>query len=318
MPHPSYNTDRLSPHPEKQRICPLRAVNDCHPMAQCHVMDALADLIGWFNTDRASVLVALLALAGVIYSARAASSARKQSKSAERQVRHAKEQVELGRQQIDLLLRQIKQAEAVAAATEQARRETLQPNVVVDIAPGVNDSSVFVLTITNMGTSIARNVRVRPLDPMVRSDGTKLHEMTVFTEPITMMPPGHTRQFFYDVSFNPFSGKSPLRCRFEVDCDGPFGAVETAHFDIDLTPYEGGWAGPTTLYTVVSQMKKIVSSLDNVSKAIDEQRGRLVTLEGRPLVDATQLDDRARRWKAAGAPQQQERADKGSDAEASE
>jgi hypothetical protein len=205
-------------------------------------MDAFASLLGWFNTDRTTLVVAVLALGGIVYAAQSASAARKQAKSAKDQAERAKEQVELGNQQVDLLMRQVRQAEAVEAATQQARRESLQPNVLVDIAPGVNDPGVFVLSISNIGASVARNVRVKALDEMTRSDGLKLHELTVFTEPISAMPPGQTRQFFYDVGFQPFKGNSPLRCRFKVDCDGPFGLVETASYDLDLTPYQGAWA----------------------------------------------------------------------------
>jgi len=133
-------------------------------------MDVFADLLGWFNTERATAVVAVLALAGVLYSAQSAAAANKQATSAKDQAERAKDQVELGKQQVELLLRQVKQAEAVEAATQQARRESLQPNVLVDIAPGVNDPGVFVLSISNIGASIARNVRVKALDEMVRSE----------------------------------------------------------------------------------------------------------------------------------------------------
>ncbi|GGN37586.1 hypothetical protein FHR83_006378 [Actinoplanes campanulatus] len=259
-------------------------------------MDALADLLGWFNTERTAVVIAMLALAGIAYSAQSASAAKKQAKSAKDQADRAKEQVELGKQQVDLMLRQVSQAEAVEAAAQQARRESLQPNVLVDIAPGINDPGVFVLSIANIGTSIARNVRIKALDEMVRSDGLKLHELTVFTEPISVMPPGQTRQFFYDVGFQPFQGKSPLRCRFEVDCEGPFGAVETAHYDIDLTPYQGGWAAPTTLHSVVDQLQKAVSSLNSIGRAIHQEGSAVRTSFECKIVQSTRMTDTFTTW----------------------
>jgi hypothetical protein len=134
---------------------------------------------------------------------------------------------------------------------------------------------------------------------MVRSDGLKLHELTVFTEPISVMPPGQTRQFFYDVSFEPFKAGSPLRCRFEVDCEGPFGPVETASYDLDLTPYQGGWAAPTTLYSVVQQIKKAVSSLDSIGRAIRDDNGTARNRLMRELVQTTQLEDDATTWRPA-------------------
>ena len=262
-------------------------------------MDALVDLLGWFNAERTAALVAILALAGVVYSAQAASAAKKQAGSAKEQAERAREQVELGKQQVELMLRQVSQAEAVEAAAQQARRESLQPNVLVDIAPGVNDPGVFVLSISNIGASIARNVRIKALDEMVRSDGLKLHELTVFTEPIAVMPPGQTRQFFYDVGFQPFNGNSPLRCRFEVECEGPFGPVETAHYDIDLTPYQGGWAAPTTLHSVVEQIKKAVSSLNSIGQAIHQERHAARTSFEREIVQSTRMADEAAVWQSA-------------------
>jgi len=259
-------------------------------------MDALADLLGWFNTERTTVVVAALALAGILYSAQSASAAKAQAKSAKEQAEQAREQVELSKQQVDLMLRQVSQAEAVEAAAQQARRESLQPNVLVDIAPGVNDPGMFVLSILNIGASIARNVRIKALDEMVRSDGLKLHELTVFTEPISVMPPGQTRQFFYDVGFQPFEGNSPVRCRFEVDCEGPFGPVETAHYDIDLTPYQGGWAAPTTLHSVVEQMKKTVSSLNSIGQAIQQERSTARTSFECKIVQSTQMTDTFTTW----------------------
>ncbi|WP_127504536.1 hypothetical protein [Actinoplanes solisilvae] len=259
-------------------------------------MDAIADLLGWFNTERTTVVVAALALAGILYSAQSASAAKAQAKSAKEQADQAREQVELSKQQVDLMLRQVSQAEAVEATAQQARRESLQPNVLVDIAPGVNDPGVFVLSISNIGASIARNVRIKALDEMVRSDGLKLHELTVFTEPISVMPPGQTRQFFYDVGFQPFKGSSPLRCRFEVDCEGPFGPVETAHYDIDLTPYQGGWAAPTTLHSVVEQMKKTVSSLNSIGQAIQQEHSAAQTSLERKIVQSTRMADDWTTW----------------------
>ena len=170
----------------------------------------------WFNVERTAVLVATFALLGVFYSAAQARAAKKQAIAAEDQAatskesadaaklqaRHAETQVELARKQTDLLLRQIEQGEVAAAETRRAQRDALQPVVIVDITPGVNDPSVFVLTVANTGSSVARDVRIEAPAELLRSDGTKMHEWPVFTKGVKTMPPGHRMQFFFDVGFS--------------------------------------------------------------------------------------------------------------------
>jgi hypothetical protein len=231
--------------------------------------------LGWFDTGRVSALIAAFALVGVIYSVIAARAAKAQAVSSDkaataavRQAELAKDQVELGRQQIELLLRQIAQGEQAAQDTRRAQRDAMQPTVVVDIAPGLNDPGVFVLTITNYGPSIARNVRIQAPNEMLRSDGTKMHEWSIFSKGIPTMPPGHKMQFFFDVGFGPFKGKSLPSWTFVVDCEGPFGAAPQATYLVDLTPYEGSWAAPTTLSSVVKQLDKVAGSVSKLSRTV--------------------------------------------------
>ncbi|WP_329109742.1 hypothetical protein OG792_13090 [Micromonospora sp. NBC_01699] len=276
-------------------------------------MEAFTEIIDWFNAGRTSVVISMAALAGVVYSAqsaraakaqtvssdKAAVAAQEQAEMARQQAQMAHEQVDLGRRQIDLLLRQIEQAERMEAANRLARREALEPVVIVDIAPGANDPGVFVLTIANIGSTIARNVQIKAPEEMLRSDGTKMHEWTVFTEGIQTMPPGHRMQFFFDVSFQPFKGNSPLKCEFVVDCEGPFGPVQQATYVVDLTPYKGAWAAPTTLYSVVRQLENVTDAIKATGKIIERERTAEPKLLERSLVETSQVDDEYATWKAA-------------------
>lgn len=261
-------------------------------------MDTVTDLIAWFNADRTAVVVAMVALAGIIYSAQSARAAKRQAETANKQAEHADKQVELSRQQIELLLRQIKNSEEAEAANRRARRESLEPMVVVDIAPGVNDPGVFVLTISNVGPSIARNIRIKTPEEMIRSDGTKMHEWAVFTEDIKTMPPGHRLQFFYDVGFQPFKGNSPMKCTFVVDCEGPFGPVPQATYVIDLTPYEGAWAAPTTLSSVVKQLDTIAGAIKQMGKIVGEAQNASRAMTERSIVETSQMNNEWTTWKA--------------------
>jgi hypothetical protein len=280
-------------------------------------VEALEDVIAWFTAGRASVAISVVALAGVIYSAQSARAAKRQSASSDKaataaqeqaetarqQARIAREQVDLGRQQIELLLRQIEQAETAEAANRQARREALEPMVVVDIAPGVNDPGVFVLTIANLGPSIARNVRIKAPDEMLRSDGTRMHEWAVFTEGIKTMPPGHKLQFFFDVGFQPFKGNSPTRCTFDVECDGPFGPAPQATYVIDLMPYKGAWAAPTTLNSVVKRLEDVGKAINGLGAIVRD--AQLVDRQAfeRSLVETSRMNDEYVTWKATVDPE---------------
>jgi hypothetical protein len=229
----------------------------------------------WFDTDKAAVVVAVIALLGVVYTAAQARAAKDQAATskkaataAEIQARLAETQVEFTRQQTDLLLRQVQQGELAAAETRRAQQDALQPVVTVDIGPGVNDPSVFVLTIANIGPSIARDVRIKGPAEMVRHDGTKMHEWSVFTSGIKTMPPGYKIHFFFDVGFRRFDGPLPKDFTFVVDCEGPFGPTPQVSYEIDLSSFAGVWAAPTTLGSVVQQLERTNQAMDKLREAV--------------------------------------------------
>jgi len=74
------------------------------------------------------------------------------------------------------------------------------------------------------------------------------------------------------------------------------GPVETAHYDIDLTPYQGGWAAPTTLHSVVEQMKKAVSSLNSIGQAIHQESSAARTSFECKIVQSTRMTDDFATW----------------------
>jgi hypothetical protein len=235
----------------------------------------VSSLLEWFNVERAAVLVAAVALLGVFYTGRQARAAKAQASAsklaavaAERQAQHAEAQVQVAREQTTLLIRQLELAEDVAAETRRAQRDALQPMVVVDISPGANDPSVFVLTIKNVGQSTAHNVKIAAPTEMVSSSGKKMHEWTVFAQGVKTMPPGHKLQFFFDVGFQRFSGRFPMEYSFVVDCEGPFGPAPQLRYDIDLSPFRSAWVGPTTLGSVVKEVERVSKSITELRDAV--------------------------------------------------
>lgn len=232
----------------------------------------MRDLIDWFDVERLSVLVAALALFGIVYSWRSAQAAKASADAARSQAASAREQVDLGRQQINLLLRQIAQTGEAQQTTRQAQQEALQPTVVVDIVPAPNDRSVMMLVIENIGPSIARNVRIAASPPPTRSfdraDGKQMHEWHVFTRGIKTMPPRHRMEFLYDIGFQRFKPGVPTEFTFVVDAEGPFGPAPQLTFDIDLSALRDTWIGQTTVGKVVEQLEKGNRNLGELTTAV--------------------------------------------------
>ncbi|MEU2703343.1 hypothetical protein [Micromonospora aurantiaca (nom. illeg.)] len=246
----------------------------------------MKDVIDWINVERLSVLVAALALLGIVYSWRSAQAAKSSAEAARSQAASAREQVDLGRRQIDLLLKQITQAEDAQRALRQAQEEALQPMVVVDILPAPNDRGVMMLVIENIGPSIARNVRIDVSPPPVRAagdpNGKAIHEWGVFTRGIRTMPPRHRMEFFFDVGFQRFRDGINNVFTFVVNAEGPFGPAPELTYEIDLEVMRETWIGQATLGKVIQQMEKGTRAIGELAEAVsrldsDRQSGRAVT-----------------------------------------
>ncbi|MFD3699709.1 hypothetical protein ACFWUZ_26900 [Streptomyces sp. NPDC058646] len=82
-----------------------------------------------------------------------------------RQARHANRQVNAAEQQVAVARQQLEHAEAV-------HREQNEPYVVVDIQPADSMSGVLVVVGENIGSTIARNVRIS-VDPRSNRAGAR-------------------------------------------------------------------------------------------------------------------------------------------------
>jgi hypothetical protein len=232
----------------------------------------MREVVEWINVERASVIVAALALLGIFYSWRSAQAAKTSADAARSQADSAREQVDLGRQQIELLLKQVAQTEEAQRATRQAQEESLQPMVVVDIVPARNNPSVMVLTVENIGPSIARNVRIAASPPPTRSfdgpDRKPMHEWHIFTHGIKTMPPGQKMEFLFDMGSRRFTSGLPTELTFLVDAEGPFGSVPQMTFEIDLDVMRDVWVGQTTTRSIVDELARANIKLAELASAV--------------------------------------------------
>ncbi|MBX7266549.1 hypothetical protein KIF24_11210 [Micromonospora sp. Llam7] len=242
-------------------------------------VDRIPEALRWLTVDRLSATVAVLALLGLIYSWRSAQAAKASAEAARSQADSAREQTELGRRQIELLLQQVAQTDAAHRATRQAQEESLQPMVVVDIGPAPNDRSVLMLSIENIGPSIARNVRIELAQPITTSldgDGRNpIHEWHIFTRGVKTMPPGHRMELFFDIGAQRFKPGVSNEFTFIVNADGPFGPAPELTYDIDLTPMQDTWIGQTTIGKLVEQLQEVNSKLGSLTSTVRETGAEL-------------------------------------------
>ncbi|MGW4408523.1 hypothetical protein ACWEJ6_31120 [Nonomuraea sp. NPDC004702] len=163
-------------------------------------------------------VISLIALGVAIY---AASKARSQAVGTMQQAASAHEQLELA---------------------EKVRREQLEPHIVVDILPSPHVSSVLILVIENIGSTVARNVRIafdKPIERAVEDNPNqhKLSEHRIFTEGIPHMPPRRRIELLFDYGPDRFEHALPMAYTVSVDAEWAGGRIDTLTYLIDLSVY---------------------------------------------------------------------------------
>ena len=143
---------------------------------------------------------------------------------------------------------------------DEARRMRLsqtRPFIVVSV--DVEQRSMFMLSVANIGKVPARNVRVT-FDELPHSSITSLDEVRMFNEPIPTMPPGHKYSAYWEVTFRVFDEKKdyehPLTYRAQVeyeDLEGnEFGPED---YILDLRIFEGQAADPKGMPELVKAVE---------------------------------------------------------------
>lgn len=128
-----------------------------------------------------------------------------------------------------------RQLEAGVSATEQA----LQPYLWADLRPRV-DGSLLVLHIGNSGPTVAKHVRARfdpPLADLAEDDRRDRMKMTdaALADGLSSLAPGRTLEWTLGVAGVLVPADEPApSVRVTIDADGPYGALPTLVYVIDL------------------------------------------------------------------------------------
>ncbi|MFK5582169.1 hypothetical protein [Serinicoccus sp. LYQ131] len=135
----------------------------------------------------------------------------------------------------------------------QLARDAAQPYVWADVRGGVDSGQMIQLVVGNSGPTIATNVRVKfdPPLPVVREmpskNDTTRRGMDKLEHGIQSIAPGKTLRWHLGVAHKLFaSDDSPALQPHAVtiEADGPFGALPTLEYVIDLSDFRetGVWS----------------------------------------------------------------------------
>lgn len=164
-------------------------------------------------------------------------------------------------QQTTALGQQLQQAEI-------ARRDSLEPHVVVDIRPRTPGSVMLGLFVTNIGATTARDVRIEVDPPLRSSYGAQMEDRLTraVSRPISTLAPGRILMWNMDTGFG-LAGRAdlPRLYQFTVHASGPFGPLEPVNSVIDM---EVLLDTSLNVETIEGLLEKTVKSVDGLANAI--------------------------------------------------
>ncbi|MFB6578941.1 MULTISPECIES: hypothetical protein [unclassified Streptomyces] len=171
-----------------------------------------------------------------------------------RRARQASSQVVAAQEQVRVARQQLEHAEAV-------HREQNEPYVVVDIQPDA--SGTLVIVVENIGSTIARNVRIEVDPPLESGWGEDLTEMLAraFSRTFPMLPPRRRLEFLLDEQERSQNTDLPTAHTFTVRCEGPYGPVEDREHVVDFGTY-----AETPIAR--SPLRRVEDKLDDIGKEL--------------------------------------------------
>ncbi|MFV0135314.1 hypothetical protein ACLGIH_19190 [Streptomyces sp. HMX87] len=214
-----------------------------------------------------------------------------QARTAADSAKHAGRQAQAAEAQLNIAREQIQQAERVhreqLALAERVHREQNEPYVVVDIGPDQPGSSLLVLSIHNIGTTVARDVRIQ-VTPTLESSHAKFTPRlaSALNRTIPMLPPNRRLVYAFDGPQR-WSTDLPMRYDFTVDAHGPQGAVETLTYTVDLEALAGYLIGERPLKRIEEHLGKIDSRLDALADAYDKANSEAIRAHNGRMIEET-------------------------------
>lgn len=142
----------------------------------------------------------------------------------------------------------------------RTREAQAQPFVVVDIQPGKVWANCLTLVIENIGTTLARDVKIT-FDPSVTTtlSDSGLPGGALLQEGIAVLPPGRRIETLFDMSHDRQQEALPLRYEVTVEfADFRSKQMEPLRYVVDLGYlYDLEFIGEKTLHNVAESLDKI-------------------------------------------------------------
>ncbi|APE26763.1 hypothetical protein vnz_37255 (plasmid) [Streptomyces venezuelae] len=213
------------------------------------------------------------------------------------QAKHANDQVEIAERQLEL--------------AEKIHREQNEPYVIVDIQPGAPGSMLLHLVVENIGSTVARNVRISADPPIETSFGEQATAdlQAVLARVYPMIPPGRRLEFIFDGPSR-FNGALPMAYTFTVHYEGPFGPVEELEYLVDIDTLTESPVGQRPLKRVEQDLEKIRKELAGLTTAYKKVNAPAIRQENERQLQAYQ-DRQAQRAAEQAATGQEDEAGAG-------
>jgi hypothetical protein len=160
--------------------------------------------------------------------------------------------------------RAARSAEAQTKIQQQLRIDAAQPYVWVDVRPDDVTGRLLNLVIGNSGPTVATNVRVQ-IEPSLPAID-QLRERTQaaqarLADGIRSLAPGRTIAWPLGQGFNLLNTVGSQVHTFAVTADGPFGAVPSQTYVIDLADLRGSLDRPAPLHKLAEVVEELSRTL---------------------------------------------------------
>ena len=174
--------------------------------------------------------------------------------------------------------RAARSAEAQTNIQQQLRIDAAQPYVWVDVRPDDVTGTLLNLVIGNSGPTVATNVRVQiePSLPAIDQLRERIQAAQArLADGIRSLAPGRTIAWPLGQGFNLLNAGGPQVHTFTVTADGPFGAVPSQTYIIDLADLRESLNRPAPLHKLAEVVEELSRTLRSTASGKIDATGAL-------------------------------------------
>ncbi|MEU3430497.1 hypothetical protein [Streptomyces gardneri] len=141
--------------------------------------------------------------------------------------------------------------------------------------------------IENIGSTVARNVRITADPPIESSFGEEstAELQTALARVLPMIPPGRRRELIFDGPGR-FGSALPMTYTFTVRCEGPFGPMEDLEHVVDINTLAESAIGQRPLKTIEQSLGKIRDELKGLAAAYEKSNAPAIREEKERVMQA--------------------------------